>query len=386
MENFPVEYPVLYYVDAVWLGLVSIAGVIGNLLALCAVATTPSLRTSTQLHITILAAVDFVVTAVIVPCRIATEYFSGQWPRHVPWCHFLAYLAIFFIGFSLQQLTFLAQIRYLRVTKSDAVYRRFTSKPAVIGLQVYAVCGTCIVGLLPLYSDFGSVGYSSKVHFCIFTGRNQQLLAILSIVSALGMIPMFYGLTFLHVRAHRRRVGNWRGLGGGSIQPENTEFQSDGMALSVITTGQATETLTTCQHESTTRGNNSSGDQRHLTDKMTIEIPATVNSAAEAPVSRPVPAPKNAARVRPKKGPTKESVKITRNLLLIFCAYICCWLPWCILSLIEPYVDAPVSVHHVLINMLWTNSCINPYLYASMSRNYRKAFRKCLAVNRLFNR
>ena len=88
MDNLLSQYPGLFYVDAVWLGLMAVAGTIGNSLALGAVATTPALRSTTQLHITILASVDLVITAVMFPCRIATEYYSGEWPSQELWCHF----------------------------------------------------------------------------------------------------------------------------------------------------------------------------------------------------------------------------------------------------------------------------------------------------------
>ncbi|XP_022112152.1 allatostatin-A receptor-like [Acanthaster planci] len=141
MQSFPRDYPGLFYVDVVWIGLVSIAGVIGNSLALCAVATTPSLRTTTQLNITILAAVDLVVTAVILPCRIVSEYYPDQWPHRESWCHFLAYAIVFFMGYSLQQLMYLSQSRFLRVTKSEAFHRK-AAKPLNIIQQVCAVCIT----------------------------------------------------------------------------------------------------------------------------------------------------------------------------------------------------------------------------------------------------
>ncbi|XP_038071842.1 G-protein coupled receptor 84-like [Patiria miniata] len=405
MVDFIKEYPGLFYMDAVWIGFVSIAGVIGNSLALCAVATTPSLRTLTQLHITILAGIDLFITGVLAPCRIATEYYSGRWPRHQPWCHFLAYVVIFVTGYSLQQLMYLSQNRFLRVTRSAAFFRKIV-KPLIIIQQGCAVTITSMLTLLPLYSGFGSVGYHTKSHFCFTTGRNQQVLAAICMVMALVVTPTFYGLTFMHVRAHRRKVQNWQGLrleSTGNLNNGSTHTAIYGNAATVHqnkgirqlqTNGQihgkidASKGMVSYQipdvesaNLRTAIGSNSAYGKPNTSTSVNSTAPA-----AEVAVNPPVPVPKNAARVRPKNGPTQESMKITRNLLLIFCAYICCWLPWCILSLIEPHVDVPVPVYHVINNIIWTNSCINPYLYASMSRIYRNAFKRCCRLKCLRKR
>ncbi|XP_038071845.1 G-protein coupled receptor 84-like [Patiria miniata] len=410
MENFLDEYPGLFYMDVVWIGLVSVAGVIGNLLSLSAVATTASLRTSTQLHITILAGVDLFITGVLAPCRIATEYYSGRWPRTQPWCHFLAYAIPISVVFSLQQLVLIAQNRFLRVTKSDSVYRKFTSKQVVIGQRVIATSVACLLILLPLYTDFGSVGYNLKVHFCFFTGHNQQVFTGFSMFLALVVIPFFYGVTFHHVRVHQRRVAVWSGMNKElrSRQVDTDCGRPDGSVTELPSqtclppTPGEQSTGTEKANTNNKSINHSPQDDNKLNCKrQTVSVISgqTIGCSAvnmslptagtsEAQGNRPASVPSNARRRRTtKSGPTKHGVKITRNLFLIFFAYICCWMPWWILSLTELYsMDIPIPLYHVINNMLWTNSCINPYLYASMSRNYRNAIKRCLKFKCLFRR
>ncbi|XP_039966760.1 somatostatin receptor type 5-like [Bactrocera tryoni] len=76
--------------------------------------------------------------------------------------------------------------------------------------------------------------------------------------------------------------------------------------------------------------------------------------------------------------------KVTRLVLTVITVYVCCWLPYWIsqLALINSNpMESPLSRLEILIFLLlcclvYSNSAVNPILYAFLSDNFRKSFYK----------
>ncbi|CAG5106276.1 Similar to 5-HT7: 5-hydroxytryptamine receptor 1 (Drosophila melanogaster) [Cotesia congregata] len=74
--------------------------------------------------------------------------------------------------------------------------------------------------------------------------------------------------------------------------------------------------------------------------------------------------------------------KATRTLGIIMSAFTICWLPFFVLALVRPFLSDPKSIPKILSSFfLWLgycNSLLNPIIYATLNRDFRKPFREIL--------
>lgn len=93
------------------------------------------------------------------------------------------------------------------------------------------------------------------------------------------------------------------------------------------------------------------------------------------------------------KARKKSHAKVTRLVLTVITVYIFCWFPYWItqLALIfstrkppsDDGVDIVVAVHLLVGCLAYSNSAVNPVLYAFLSENFKKSFMKaCTCANR----
>ncbi|XP_064174060.1 delta-type opioid receptor-like isoform X1 [Anguilla rostrata] len=73
--------------------------------------------------------------------------------------------------------------------------------------------------------------------------------------------------------------------------------------------------------------------------------------------------------------------RITRMVLVVVAVFIVCWTPIHIFVIIKALVDIPKSLlqtitWHFCIALGYTNSCLNPVLYAFLDENFKRCFRK----------
>lgn len=92
-----------------------------------------------------------------------------------------------------------------------------------------------------------------------------------------------------------------------------------------------------------------------------------------------VPGNQSAESIRSKK-------RVTRMIIIVIILFAICWLPIQIIFMIMTTGEYPTDafsfwVHMVANCLAYTNSCINPILYAFLSDNFRKSFRKLLCCS-----
>ncbi|XP_026158994.1 melanin-concentrating hormone receptor 1 [Mastacembelus armatus] len=91
------------------------------------------------------------------------------------------------------------------------------------------------------------------------------------------------------------------------------------------------------------------------------------------------PLPPRSLRVRTKK--------VTRMAVAICLAFFICWAPYYILQLVHLGVQKPSVAfsyaYNIAISMGYTNSCINPFLYITLSETFKRQFLRAVCpVNR----
>lgn len=73
--------------------------------------------------------------------------------------------------------------------------------------------------------------------------------------------------------------------------------------------------------------------------------------------------------------------RITRMVLVVVAVFIVCWTPIHIYVIIKALINIPPSLFqtvtwHVCIALGYTNSCLNPVLYAFLDENFKRCFRE----------
>lgn len=74
-----------------------------------------------------------------------------------------------------------------------------------------------------------------------------------------------------------------------------------------------------------------------------------------------------------------KELRITKTLALIVFLFVLCWSPYLVVTLIEafdPSQNIPIEVQAVIVWLPYVLSCVNPWLYTGMSRDFRNAFKK----------
>lgn len=74
--------------------------------------------------------------------------------------------------------------------------------------------------------------------------------------------------------------------------------------------------------------------------------------------------------------------KASTTLGIIMSAFTFCWLPFFVLALVRPFLDNENAIPHTLSSLfLWlgyANSLLNPIIYATLNRDFRKPFQEIL--------
>lgn len=73
--------------------------------------------------------------------------------------------------------------------------------------------------------------------------------------------------------------------------------------------------------------------------------------------------------------------KASTTLGIIMSAFIVCWLPFFVLALIRPFVGVeavPPSLSSTFLWLGYANSFLNPVIYATLNRDFRRPFQQIL--------
>uniref|UniRef100_G3U988 G-protein coupled receptors family 1 profile domain-containing protein n=1 Tax=Loxodonta africana TaxID=9785 RepID=G3U988_LOXAF len=75
----------------------------------------------------------------------------------------------------------------------------------------------------------------------------------------------------------------------------------------------------------------------------------------------------------------RSEKKITRLALIVVAVFTLCWLPFCVVQLLNLFMTSlDATVIHVSLILSYANSCANPILYGFLSDNFRRSFQRVL--------
>ena len=198
-------------VEMIYLTIICLAGSIGNILVIAAVVLQTSLRTTPNIFIVILAIIDLINTAILIPFFILSLH-NLAWPYHPGSCKFLAYLTILCLGMSVVTLGLIAGYRYVNIARTKQTYLNRCSSANVVA--VFCICLIIVIPavLIPPNFGFGSVGFNKQIRHCSLVYEDYQdwlypfCLFICCVFVVAAVIPTFYFLTFCAVYKSNRKV------------------------------------------------------------------------------------------------------------------------------------------------------------------------------------
>ncbi|XP_037025743.1 5-hydroxytryptamine receptor 1-like [Bradysia coprophila] len=123
--------------------------------------------------------------------------------------------------------------------------------------------------------------------------------------------------------------------------------------------------------------------RRIVMDEKRAHTHLEINDGPIGKLSKSQNGPSNGTSNRKKKrNKLANERKASTTLGIIMSAFIVCWLPFFILALVRPFLgeqyQIPQSLSSVFLWLGYLNSMLNPIIYATLNKDFRKPFREML--------
>lgn len=293
----------LTVLEAVSMIVLNVLSLVGNIFVCISVYRNARLRTTTNLYIIALAISDLLSAIFVMPLT-AGVLVTGRWPFGKTLCQMNSVLSVFVVYVSPVTMGLTALNRYVRICKSDQMYKRFFSQRKS---RFLLAVGWSFVAL---YLVFARLTGSQEVYFepgyalCL----NKRLSSSGRVIRFVMMVGFFFALPLaITIFSYRKIVKK--------IHQHNVE---------------AADTF----HQQT-------------------RVP----------------------------GISTHEIRISRSLFVVVFAFILCWLPLWIISILtrlRVVGRMPRNLELLCTFCLSLSNTINPFIYAGMNPLFRNAFRRIL--------
>ncbi|XP_071943971.1 protein trapped in endoderm-1-like [Antedon mediterranea] len=227
-------------------------------------------------------------------------------------CTIFAYLRLWTVGMVLCMLSSMSINRFMKVSLHKETYTRYTTKRWITLNMFWAGSLTGSLILAPLWG-FGEAGFNVALHHCTFTYNYEGwCLAIL--------------------------------------------LESVGISITITCLS-----ITNYVIYKTVRNS-----------KRRVQNVSSIHIKQQPPSNASLASSFNAS-TRHKR---KDDNKITYILLAMISTFMVCWLPFSIAMLFNKNCTIPVHLLQFMDILLWTNSAIDPFIYAWLNSQFLKAAKR----------
>lgn len=348
------------------LSVVIVGTVIGNVLVCVAVCLVRKLRRPCNYLLVSLAVSDLCVAVLVMPTALLYEVL-GKWSFGTVFCDVWVSFDVLSCTASILNLCAISVDRYWAITKPLEYGVKRTPRRMMMCVALVWLGAACI-SLPPLLIIGNEHETETGVPVCVVCQNfGYQIYATLgSFYIPLSVMLFVYYQIF---RAARRIVMDEKRA------QTRLEKAINGMAASTA----AAATTTTLVVDAKTPEKLSAADIEKASSTTTTTTTENGGAAAAAAATVPQPVIGSPHQHKKLRFQLAKERKASTTLGIIMSAFTVCWLPFFILALIRPFLD---TSHSTLTSLfLWlgyANSLLNPIIYATLNRDFRKPFQEIL--------
>ncbi|CAO1441439.1 unnamed protein product [Diamesa serratosioi] len=393
--------------------LMIIITIIGNTLVILSVITTRRLRTVTNCFVMSLAVADWLVGIAVMPPAVAV-HLMGSW--HLGWilCDIWISLDVLLCTASILSLCAISIDRYLAVTQPLNYSRRRRSKRLamlmILVVWILALAITCppILGWYePGRRALLECRYNQNEGYVVFSAMGSFFIPMAVMIYVYVRISCVVASRHdqmaeikVHQKSSRTRELDNDYDDDSENEPkvcQSRKRSADQLSSSTVTLNklnasiQPNQNLVKClEPPANTKTSNQTTSMINLSNNTVNNNNNNSNINGNSQLhSNQYTA--RGARSHPKSVSTrisslKRENKTTRTLSIVVGGFIACWFPFFIYYLLIPFIPSQYvssTLQAVLTWLGWTNSAINPFIYAFYSVDFRAAFWR-LTLRRFF--
>lgn len=262
----------------------------------------------------VILAICDLVTSTICVPFYALTLGYGEWPFGDFWCVFLAYVTLWSLGWSVTTLALIAGNRYLSITRPRYNYNRLCNNFSILVSTLGQILLGLVFIMLPPFVEVGTVGFNPILGHCTYVYYNFKDWIYVLVLFLSGVVSTTLVLPSYYA-----------------------------MTFYIVRRS---------------RLNIASVQQRSLSSSNLDKRPVA-RSTTRFAISR-------------------DEVRLTRKLVLLFVLFLFCWLPYSMVVFLDSDMSVSIPAQRVTNLLLWSNSGINPFLYAWMMRRFRLAYKRLI--------
>lgn len=327
------------------LGAVILGTIIGNILVCIAVCLVKKLRRPCNYLLVSLALSDLAVAVLVMPVALINEI-GEEWRFGTLFCDIWVSFDVLSCTASILNLCAISVDRYWAITKPLEYGVKRTPRRMLINVALVWLVAACIS--LPPLLVLGNVHETEDgVPFCVVCQNFGYQIYATFCAFYLPLIIMLF-VYYQIFRAARRIV----------LDEKRAQTRLD-QAMMI-------------------------NGQQPQQNKDALKVPGATNGSgtgSTALIAHGAPASPHQAQRRLRFQLAKER-KASTTLGIIMSSFTLCWLPFFILAIVRPFLDAEHMVPELLSSFfLWlgyANSLLNPIIYATLNRDFRKPFQEIL--------
>lgn len=200
-------------VDAFFLIMITVAGLIGNSMVCIAFFLSNKLRTKTNIFVVNLSLADFFTctTLPIVAWSLLVETEYGASKVNTP-CAITLVMTQCFIGCSVLSLTMIALNRWMLIARRRELYDKIYRYRVIFSAQVTSWVFPLLVTVAPLLLGIGSIGYDHKSRNCAlmpdhpYSYTYKVVLLTCLMPGPMSLILYCYWSVFKYVKSHNMKI------------------------------------------------------------------------------------------------------------------------------------------------------------------------------------